>query len=114
MLTSPCSRHSTISGTDSPVRWSSPKVTAVRKVLQIGRFLGCERRYRFAEAVALPKLVRYEGKTRSIEEAKRVLWARVEPKYAQDRLGHADISVTLNTYTHVLPEARASVAKKIE
>jgi integrase len=38
----------------------------------------------------------------------------VEPKYAQDRLGHADISVTLNTYTHVLPEARAEVARKIE
>jgi integrase len=38
----------------------------------------------------------------------------VEPKYAQDRLGHADISVTLNTYTHVLPDKRVEVAKKIE
>jgi integrase len=38
----------------------------------------------------------------------------VEPKYTQDRLGHADISVTLNTYTHVLPEARGEVAQKIE
>ena len=38
----------------------------------------------------------------------------VEPKYAQDRLGHVDISVTLNTYTHVLPDKRAEVAKKIE
>jgi integrase len=38
----------------------------------------------------------------------------VDPKYAQDRLGHADISVTLNTYTHVLPEVRAEVARKIE
>ena len=38
----------------------------------------------------------------------------VEPKCAQDHLGHADISVTLNTYTHVLPNARAEVAKKIE
>jgi len=38
----------------------------------------------------------------------------VDPKYAQDRLGHADISLTLNTYTHVLPEVRAEVAGKIE
>jgi integrase len=38
----------------------------------------------------------------------------VKPKYAQDRLGHADISVTLNTYTHVLPEARTKVARKFE
>jgi len=38
----------------------------------------------------------------------------VEPKSVQDRLGHADISVTLNTYTHVLPHAQAEVAKKIE
>ena len=31
-----------------------------------------------------------------------------------DRLGHVDISVTLNTYTHVLPDKRTEVAKKIE
>jgi integrase len=29
-------------------------------------------------------------------------------------LGHVDISVTLNTYTRVLPDKRAEVAKKIE
>ena len=38
----------------------------------------------------------------------------MELKHAQDCLGHADISVTLNTYTHVLPDKRAQVAKKIE
>lgn len=38
----------------------------------------------------------------------------VEPKSARDRLGHADVCVTMNTYTHVLPEVRAEVAKKIE
>ena len=31
-----------------------------------------------------------------------------------DRLGHADISVTLNTYTRVLADKRAELAKKIE
>jgi hypothetical protein len=29
-------------------------------------------------------------------------------------LGHIYIAVTLNTYTHVLPDKRAEVAKKIE
>jgi integrase len=40
--------------------------------------------------------------------------AGVDPKYAQGRLGYADVSVTLNTYTHVLPEARAEAARRIE
>jgi integrase len=40
--------------------------------------------------------------------------AGVAPKYAQDRLGHADVNLTMNIYTHVLPEARAEVAKKLE
>jgi hypothetical protein len=29
-------------------------------------------------------------------------------------LGHTDISVTLNTYTHVLPDKRAEVAKEVQ
>jgi hypothetical protein len=37
----------------------------------------------------------------------------MEPKYAQDRLGYADVFVTY-TYTHVLPEVRAEVARKPE
>jgi integrase len=43
-----------------------------------------------------------------------MLSAGLEVKYAQDRLGHAGISVTMDTYTHVLPDKRAEVAKKIE
>jgi hypothetical protein len=43
-----------------------------------------------------------------------MLSAGLEVKYAQDRLGHADISVTMDTYTHVLPDKRAEAAKKIE
>jgi hypothetical protein len=35
----------------------------------------------------------------------------VEPKYAQDRLGYADVFVT---NTHVLTEVRAEVATKLE
>jgi integrase len=28
----------------------------------------------------------------------------VNPKFVQELLGHADISLTLNTYSHVLPD----------
>lgn len=28
----------------------------------------------------------------------------IHPKVVQERLGHADISLTLNTYSHVLPD----------
>ena len=40
--------------------------------------------------------------------------AGVMPRYAPDRLGHADVSLTMDTYPHVLPDTRAEVAKKIE
>ena len=35
-------------------------------------------------------------------------------EFCDSYLGHADISVMLNTYTYVLPDARAEVVKKIE
>jgi integrase len=38
----------------------------------------------------------------------------IHPKHAQDRLGHSQISVTLDTYSHVLPPMQKEVAKKIE
>jgi site-specific recombinase XerD len=28
----------------------------------------------------------------------------VNPKYVQELLGHADISLTLNVYSHILPD----------
>jgi integrase len=28
----------------------------------------------------------------------------VNPKYARELLGHADISLTLNVYSHILPD----------
>ncbi len=34
----------------------------------------------------------------------------VNPKYVQDLLGHADISLTLNVYSHVLPDMGAAAA----
>ena len=36
------------------------------------------------------------------------------PKVVQERLGHADISLTLNTYSHVLPSMQEEVAEKMD
>ena len=37
----------------------------------------------------------------------------VAAKVVSDRLGHANISITLDTYTHVLPEQDAQAARAV-
>jgi integrase len=43
--------------------------------------------------------------------ASAALRAGVPAKVVSERLGHATISITLDTYTHVLPEQDAQAAK---
>jgi hypothetical protein len=38
----------------------------------------------------------------------------VHPKVVQERLGHSDISLTLKTYSHVMPGMQEEVAGKLE
>ena len=38
----------------------------------------------------------------------------INPKIVQERLGHADISITLNIYSHVLPSMQEDAAEKID
>lgn len=38
----------------------------------------------------------------------------IHPKVVQERLGHSDISLTLNTYSHVLPSMQAEAAEKMD
>jgi len=38
----------------------------------------------------------------------------VHPKVVQERLGHSDITLTLNTYSHVLPTMQKEVADKMD
>ena len=38
----------------------------------------------------------------------------VHPKVVQERLGHSDISLTLNTYSHVLPAMQESAAEALD
>ncbi len=46
--------------------------------------------------------------------ATRLLEANEHPKVVQEILGHSDISMTLNTYSHVMPEIKKAAAQKID
>ena len=43
-----------------------------------------------------------------------MLQQNVHPKIVQSRLGHSDISMTLNTYSHVLPSMQDEAAEKLD
>jgi len=46
--------------------------------------------------------------------ATSLLAQRVPPRAIMEVLGHAEIGVTMNTYTHVLPELRQEAADAID
>jgi len=46
--------------------------------------------------------------------ATMLLLAGENPKVVSERLGHADVALTLNTYSHVLPSMQESASKKLE
>jgi integrase len=43
-----------------------------------------------------------------------MLLQEMHPKIVQERLGHSDISLTLNTYSHVLPSMQEGAADKMD
>ena len=43
-----------------------------------------------------------------------LLSAGVNPKIVSERLGHASIVLTLDTYSHVLPDMQQTAADKLE
>jgi integrase len=45
--------------------------------------------------------------------ATMALKAGVHPKVVQERLGHANVGVTLNIYSHTDPELRAGAAERV-
>jgi integrase len=38
----------------------------------------------------------------------------VHPKVVAERLGHGDVGITLNTYSHLLPNLQAQAAEGLE
>jgi integrase len=43
-----------------------------------------------------------------------LLGANVHPKVVSERLGHATVGITLDTYSHVLPNLQEEAAQKID
>ena len=47
-------------------------------------------------------------------EPTALIQAGVNARVVQQRLGHSDVNITLNTYTHVLPEMDMEAAEKLD
>jgi integrase len=43
-----------------------------------------------------------------------MLASNVHPKIVQERLGHSSIGITLDTYSHVLPNLQADAAATVD
>jgi hypothetical protein len=46
--------------------------------------------------------------------ASQLLRAGIHPKVVSERLGHASIGITLDTYSHVMPGMQAQAAERID
>lgn len=66
---------------------------------------------RFIEHHNLPKIRLHDLRH---SNATMLIMSGVSPKVVQQRLGHSDVNITLNTYTHVLPEMDIEAAEKLD
>ena len=67
---------------------------------------------RYMEKAGLPHDIRFHDLRHTA--ATLMLQQGVNPKIVQERLGHADITLTLNTYSHVLPAMQEEAAAKVD
>jgi integrase len=63
------------------------------------------------EAAKLPKIRLYDLRHTS---ATLLLSKGINPKIVSERLGHASVVLTLDTYSHVLPTMQKDATEKIE
>ena len=66
---------------------------------------------RFLEMHNLPKIRLHDLRH---SNATALIQAGVNARVVQQRLGHSDVNITLNTYTHVLPEMDKEAAEKLD
>lgn len=66
---------------------------------------------RFLESNKLPKIRLHDLRHTN---ATTLIQAGVNPRVVQQRLGHSDVNITLNTYTHVLPQMDVDAAAKLD
>jgi integrase len=94
--------------------WEQPDLVFTNEV---GGFVGrsnlLQRQFRTALKVAgLPVTLRLYDLRHTA--ATLLLAAGVHPKVASERLGHASITMTLDTYSHVLPDMQREASDKME
>jgi len=70
--------------------------------------------HEFARFIAGSKLTRIRFHDLRHTHATQLLKNNVHPKIVQERLGHEDISTTLNLYSHVLPGMQDAAAKSVD
>ena len=56
----------------------------------------------------------HQRNQRRKEQLTLLLAQRVDPRTIMETLGHSQISLTLNTYSHVLPALQAEAAAKLD
>lgn len=66
---------------------------------------------RFAKETGAPALTLHELRH---THASLLLRAGVHPKIVQERLGHATITITMDTYSHLMPSAQAEAAASLD
>jgi integrase len=66
---------------------------------------------RMLRAAGLPNLRLYDLRHSA---ATLLLAAGDHPKIVQERLGHASITLTLDTYSHVLPDMQRRTAERLD
>ncbi len=71
-------------------------------------------RAEFAPLLAKAKLPHMRFHDLRHTSATLLLSAGVHPKVVQERLGHSQISVTMDTYSHVLPTMQREAASKMD
>jgi integrase len=70
--------------------------------------------HEFIRFIAATKLPRIRFHDLRHTHATQLLKSDVHPKIVQERLGHEDISTTLNLYSHVLPGMQDDAAKRVD
>ena len=66
---------------------------------------------KFIKAHNLPRIRLHDLRH---SNATALIQAGINPRVVQQRLGHSDVNITLNTYTHVLPEMDMEAAEKLD
>ena len=83
---------------------------------EVGTLMSGRKLYRAfkirVKRASLPETLRFHDLRHTC--ATLLLKQGVNPMFVQDLLGHADISLTLNTYSHVLPDMGDAAATAMD